>query len=106
MGLTALMLLVALQVGGGPIRRVETQQPAVALTFDACATRTHGYGFDRAVYDILKHEHVPATIFVSGRWVEMHGPEMKELAADPLVAFGDHSYQHPHMRALSMARMG
>jgi len=110
MGLTARMLLLALQAqvhaGDGPIRRVETQQPAVALTFDACATRTHGYGFDRAVYDILKREHVPATIFVSGRWVEMHGPEMKELAADPLVAFGDHSYQHPHMRALSAARMG
>jgi peptidoglycan/xylan/chitin deacetylase (PgdA/CDA1 family) len=110
MALTALMVLLALnaqaQGGAGPIRRVETRQPTVALTFDACATRTQGYGFDRAVYDILKREGVPVTIFVSGRWVEMHGDEMKELAADPHVAFGDHSYQHPHMRTLPVARIG
>ena len=89
-----------------PIHRVETREPAVAITFDACATRTHGYGFGRDIYDILKAEKVPATIFVSGRWVEFHPAEMKELAADRLVTFGDHSYDHPHMTQLSAARMG
>ena len=89
-----------------PIHRVETAEPAVAITFDACATRTHGYGFDRAVYDVLKHEGVPATIFVSGRWVEFHAAEMAELARDPLIAFGDHSYDHPHMSRLARPRMG
>jgi peptidoglycan/xylan/chitin deacetylase (PgdA/CDA1 family) len=89
----------------GPIRRIETVQPAVALTFDACATRSHGSGFDRAVYKVLKQEGVPATIFVSGRWVEVHEAEMQELAADPLVAFGDHSFDHPHMKLLPEARM-
>jgi peptidoglycan/xylan/chitin deacetylase (PgdA/CDA1 family) len=89
-----------------PIHRVETHEPAVAITFDACATRTHGYGFDRKVYGILKEGGVPATIFVSGRWVESHPSEMAELARDPLVTFGDHSYDHPHMPKLSSARMG
>ncbi|HVU49945.1 MAG TPA: polysaccharide deacetylase family protein [Polyangia bacterium] len=89
-----------------PIHRVETAARAVAITFDACATRTHGYGFGRDVYDILKAERVPATIFVSGRWVEFHPAEMAELARDPLVTFGDHSYDHPHMSRLSAARMG
>jgi peptidoglycan/xylan/chitin deacetylase (PgdA/CDA1 family) len=89
-----------------PIRRVETVEPAVAVTFDACATRTHGYGFDRAVYEILKQSGVPATIFVSGRWVEFHAPEMAELARDPLITFGDHSYDHPHMSRLPAARVG
>lgn len=88
-----------------PIKRVETAQPAVALTFDACATRTHTSGFDRAVYQVLKQEAVPATIFVSGRWVEVHGPEMTELAADPLIAFGDHSFDHPHMNRIPKTRM-
>jgi len=110
MALTALMVLLALnaqaQGGAGPIRRVETSSPSVALTFDACATRTHGYTFDRAVYDVLKQSGVPATIFVSGRWVEVHGDEMAELARDPNIAFGDHSYDHPHMRPLPLARMG
>lgn len=88
-----------------PIKRIETTQPTVALTFDACATRTHTAGFDRAVYQVLKQEAVPATIFVSGRWVEVHGPEMTELAADPLIAFGDHSFDHPHMNKIPKTRM-
>jgi peptidoglycan/xylan/chitin deacetylase (PgdA/CDA1 family) len=89
-----------------PIHRVETRHPDVAITFDACATRTHGYGFDRKVYEILEANGVPATIFVSGRWVESHPSEMAELARDRLVTFGDHSYDHPHMPRLSAARMG
>jgi peptidoglycan/xylan/chitin deacetylase (PgdA/CDA1 family) len=89
-----------------PLHHVETREPAVAITFDACATRTHGYGFDRKIYEILKESKVPATIFVSGRWVDFHPSEMKELAADPLVTFGDHSYDHPHMTQLSAVRMG
>jgi peptidoglycan/xylan/chitin deacetylase (PgdA/CDA1 family) len=88
-----------------PIRRVETSAPVVALTFDACATRTHGYGFDRGVYDVLTRQRVPATIFVSGRWVELHPAEMAELARDPRITFGDHSYDHPHMNRLSPARI-
>ena len=109
-------LLVAVGVGllartahasaSAPIRRVETAQPVVAITFDACATRTHGYGFDRAVYEVLKANKVPATIFVSGRWVDFHPAEMAELARDPLVSFGDHSFDHPHMPRLPAARVG
>ena len=88
-----------------PIRFVETREPAIAMTFDACATRTHLAGFDRAVFDVLKRERVPATIFVSGRWVEGHPAEMTELAAEPLIEFGDHSYDHPHMSHLPIARI-
>jgi peptidoglycan/xylan/chitin deacetylase (PgdA/CDA1 family) len=91
--------------GAGPIRRVETKQPAVAITFDACATSKQSNGFDRAVYEIVKREGIPATIFVSGRWVDFHGDEMAELAKDPLLLFGDHSYGHPHMQRLTQARM-
>jgi len=88
-----------------PIRYVETKEPAVAITFDACATRTHYATFDRGVFDVLKREQVPATIFVSGRWVEAHPDVMSELAADPMVEFGDHSYDHPHMSNLPVARI-
>ena len=88
-----------------PIRNVETRDPAVALTFDACATRSHHYAFDRNVFDVVKRERIPVTIFVSGRWVEGHPDVMAELAADPLVEFGDHSYEHPHMAHLPVARI-
>jgi peptidoglycan/xylan/chitin deacetylase (PgdA/CDA1 family) len=107
LGVPFVVLAAALgATGASPIRRVETKEPSVAITFDACATRGQANGFDRKVYDILERERVPATIFVSGRWVERHAAEMDELARDPLVTFGDHSYDHPHMTKLSAARMG
>ncbi|HXJ20669.1 MAG TPA: polysaccharide deacetylase family protein [Polyangia bacterium] len=89
-----------------PIRRVETQQPQVALTFDACATKNSWYGFDQDVFEVLKREHVPATIFVSGLWVETHPEAMSDLTGDPLIEFGDHSYDHPHMTKLAPAQAG
>ena len=82
------------------VTRFDIPDNRIAITFDACATKTHGYGFDRHVYQILQREHVPATIFVSGRWVEFHPDVMSQLAADPLIEFGDHSYDHPHMSRL------
>jgi peptidoglycan/xylan/chitin deacetylase (PgdA/CDA1 family) len=89
-----------------PIRRVETQEPRVALTFDACATKKGWYGFDRDVFEILKREQVPATIFVSGVWVETHPEAMADLTGDPLIEFGDHSYDHPHMTKLGPTQAG
>jgi peptidoglycan/xylan/chitin deacetylase (PgdA/CDA1 family) len=88
-----------------PIRHIATSEPAVAITFDACATRTQENGFDRGVFEILKREQVPATIFVSGRWVESHPDAMTELAREPLIEFGDHSYDHPHMSRLQAAQI-
>lgn len=82
------------------VTRFDIPDNRIAITFDACATKTHGYGFDRQVYQILQREHVPATIFVSGRWVEFHPGVMTQLAADPLIEFGNHSYDHPHMSRL------
>ncbi len=96
---------VAAPAASRPIRRVETQQPQVVLTFDACATKKGWYGFDRDVFEILKREQVPATIFVSGLWVETHPEAMADLTGDPLIEFGDHSYDHPHMTTLSAARV-
>ena len=88
-----------------PIGLVAIHEPVVAITFDACATRSYAYGFDRKVFDLLTRERIPATIFVSGRWVERHADVMAELAADPLIEFGDHSYDHPHMAHLPDARI-
>ncbi|HEY6475121.1 MAG TPA: polysaccharide deacetylase family protein [Polyangia bacterium] len=109
--LLPLVLPVVLALQGGalpprPISRVETHEPAVAITFDACATMKGQYGFDQDVFDILKREQVPATIFVSGRWVDTHAEAMTALTGDPLIEFGDHSYDHPHMTKLTAARVG
>jgi peptidoglycan/xylan/chitin deacetylase (PgdA/CDA1 family) len=84
-----------------PLTLVETKGREVAITFDACATRGQNNGFDRAVLRILEREAVPATIFVSGRWVETHPAAMTLLTDDALIEFGNHSYDHPHMSRLA-----
>jgi peptidoglycan/xylan/chitin deacetylase (PgdA/CDA1 family) len=101
----ALLASLLAASSSGPIRRGDPARPEVAITFDACATKTHGYGFDRPVLEIVRRERVPVTIFVSGRWVESHPDVMQELAADPLIEFGDHSYDHPHMTKLPASRI-
>lgn len=88
------------------IRRVDNDDMRIAITFDACATQSQGYGFDRGVYRILQREQVPATIFVSGRWVEFHPDAMAELVGNPLVEFANHSYAHRHMPQLSPEEIG
>jgi peptidoglycan/xylan/chitin deacetylase (PgdA/CDA1 family) len=107
MMLTVLPLLLSLSadvplVGVG---RVATDEPVVALTFDACATNEQANGFDRAVFDILKKEQIPVTVFVSGRWLEFHRDEGRELAAESWVEFGNHSYSHPHMTTVPQLRL-
>ena len=100
--------LLDLSLGGRPeqpIHYVPIDGSAVAITFDACATHSHVYEFDRSIFDTLKREGVPATIFVSGRWVEGHPDAMEELASSPLIEFGDHSYDHPHMPELTTPEM-
>jgi peptidoglycan-N-acetylglucosamine deacetylase len=84
------------------ITRVRTTEPVVALTFDACPTRA-GKGFDREVFEILRREQVPATVFVSGRWVERHWQEARELAQEPLIELGNHSYDHPAFSRMDAA---
>jgi peptidoglycan/xylan/chitin deacetylase (PgdA/CDA1 family) len=75
----------------------------VALTFDADMTpgmwRSLDAGrikssFDRRVIETLRATHTPATIFATGMWVERYPGETRKLAADPLLEFGNHSYEH------------
>jgi peptidoglycan/xylan/chitin deacetylase (PgdA/CDA1 family) len=87
------------------IARVETKEPVVALTFDACATLDQPNAFDREVFDIIKREQIPATIFVSGRWIEFHPDQARELAADRTIEFGNHSYSHPTLTTVNATRL-
>jgi len=106
--LLLLPALLDLPLGAGPeqpIHYIPIDATAVAITFDACATHSQTYIFDRPIFETLKREGVPATIFVSGRWVEGHPDAMEELASSPLIEFGDHSYDHPHMPELTPSEM-
>jgi peptidoglycan-N-acetylglucosamine deacetylase len=86
------------------LTRVETSEPVVALTFDACATRGQSNGFDREIFAILQREQVPATVFMSGRWIAKHPGEARELAAERLIEVGNHSWDHPPFSQLTRRR--
>jgi peptidoglycan/xylan/chitin deacetylase (PgdA/CDA1 family) len=87
------------------VARVRTAKKVVALTFDACATTLQENGFDRATWEILKREAIPVTIYLSGRWVETHLTEAREMAAAPFVEFGNHSYAHPRLSQVTPQRL-
>jgi peptidoglycan/xylan/chitin deacetylase (PgdA/CDA1 family) len=75
----------------------------IALTFDACPTgRPDEY--DEKVIDVLLRENVPATLFLSGRWVEKNPDRAKFLASQPQFEIAAHSYYHPHMTEKDDAR--
>ncbi len=68
----------------------------VALTFDACPTR-RADEYDEGVVGVLLRENVPATLFMSGRWVEKNQDKAKFLADHPQFEIAAHSYYHPHL---------
>jgi peptidoglycan/xylan/chitin deacetylase (PgdA/CDA1 family) len=97
--------------GGAPsiptfaIRGVTTSEPVVALTFDACATLKQPNGFDRKVFEILAATQVPATFYLSGRWVEKHPTAARAIADAPLIELGNHSYSHPRLTLVRKERL-
>ncbi|MEK6742704.1 MAG: polysaccharide deacetylase family protein [Nitrospirota bacterium] len=76
----------------------------VALTFDACPTG-RGDEYDERVIEVLIREKVPATLFMSGRWVEKNQDVAKSLAANPQFEIANHAFWHPHMLEKDDARI-
>jgi peptidoglycan/xylan/chitin deacetylase (PgdA/CDA1 family) len=85
-------------VAHGPRNRAR-----VALTFDADLTAAMRARLDtgrvRSYYNArlvaqLRRLKVPATLFLTGMWMERYPEVTRELAADPLFELGTHSYSH------------
>lgn len=68
----------------------QTGTPRVALTLDACSGKV-----DRRILDMLVAEHVPATIFVTARWLKHNAEAIAVLKAHPdLFGIEDHGREH------------
>jgi peptidoglycan/xylan/chitin deacetylase (PgdA/CDA1 family) len=79
--------------------------PAIALTFDACQTVDEPTGYDEAIIKILTDTGTPATLFLSGLWMQWHATQTRALAANPLFELGNHSWGHPDFTKISPAAM-
>ena len=61
----------------------------IALTLDAC-----GGSYDRRITDYLEKKKIRATLFVSGKWIDMHEKELKRLSESSLFQIENHGKSH------------
>ena len=76
---------------------------AIAFTFDMCPVR-EGSGYDEPLIKELIEKQIPATFFLSGRWVARHDREVKALLQVPYFEFGTHGHVHAHLPMLDAAQ--
>jgi peptidoglycan/xylan/chitin deacetylase (PgdA/CDA1 family) len=77
----------------GVCEDLKTNQRVVAFTFDACGGEK-GTGYDGELIDFLKKEQIPATIFVTGRWIDAHPAAFHQLACEKLFEIENHGLNH------------
>lgn len=66
------------------------QQPHVALTLDACSGKT-----DQRIVQALIANNIPATVFVTARWLRRNGDTVKLMLAHPdLFQIENHGARH------------
>lgn len=72
------------------IAEASKDAPRVALTFDACMGKT-----DERILSTLVDNRIPATIFVTARWLRRNAPTAALFAAHPdLFEIEDHGAEH------------
>ena len=77
------------QLFGGIVRRIETTEPVVALTFDDGPYRPHC----EAVLETLRAQSIRATFFIVGSAAEQ-APELLTAILAGGHELGNHSYSH------------
>ena len=90
------LLIAALPAQAQVIKSGPAACPGVALTFDLCPVRG-GTGYDQALVDYLTTHKIPATFFMSGRWIAKHDQQVKALLAVPFFEIGTHGDVHAHL---------
>jgi len=96
----ALGLALALPARADIVTRLPTTDKVVALTFDACESRTPA-SLDHGIADTLLAAKIPFTIFVSGRFARHNQDALRKLAAQG-VELENHSLDHDnHMERMT-----
>lgn len=69
------------------------QQKIIAFTFDACGGK-NADGYDVELIDFLRKENIPATLFVTGKWIDANYDTFIQLSNDPLFEIENHGLNH------------
>jgi peptidoglycan/xylan/chitin deacetylase (PgdA/CDA1 family) len=73
--------------------KLDTDRKVIALTFDACGG-PRGNGYDAKLVQYLKSEKIPATLFLSGKWIDANPKMFGELAKEPFFEIENHGLNH------------
>lgn len=65
----------------------------IALSFDACGGK-NGDEFDSALIGYLKKENIPATLFITGKWIDENFNTFMRLSKDSLFEIENHGLNH------------
>jgi peptidoglycan/xylan/chitin deacetylase (PgdA/CDA1 family) len=77
----------------GVDEELSTQNKYLAFTFDACGGR-NGNSYDKELIDFMHNEKVPATLFVSGKWIDANFDVLLNLSRDTLFEIENHGLNH------------
>lgn len=75
------------------ITDLKTRDKIIALTFDACETKTPSY-FDNTILDYIIKEEIPATIFLSGKFVKRNSAQIENISKYKFIELENHSLNH------------
>jgi peptidoglycan/xylan/chitin deacetylase (PgdA/CDA1 family) len=78
----------------GVVIGLNTKQKAVALTFDACGGSTLSNGYDAKLINFLTKNKIPATLFITGRWIDANPKIFQQLAKNKLFDIENHGLNH------------
>ena len=93
------------QCRAGVITKLPTSEKVVALTMDACETKTPSF-LDRTILDFIVKEKIPCTIFVSGKFALRNRSELAEISRLGYIRIENHSMSHHlHMEKLPADRI-
>jgi len=77
----------------GVVEAINTQNKIVAFTFDACGGKK-GNGYDKELIEYLEQEKIPATLFISGKWIDSQFDAFLHLSRDTLFEIENHGLNH------------
>lgn len=91
--------------GKGVKESIVTDRKIIALTFDACGGQNRG-GYDEDLINFLRQQKIPATLFLSGLWIDQHKDLARQLAQDTLFEIENHGLTHRPCSIRGAARYG
>jgi peptidoglycan/xylan/chitin deacetylase (PgdA/CDA1 family) len=78
----------------GVAHSLDSGQKVLALTFDACGGSAPSNGYDATLINYLEKMQIPATLFISGKWIDANPDIFIKLTQNKLFEIGNHGLNH------------